>query len=91
VNVIGNLQYPYNSGNNSILFNTGALTEGDIIYFQVKSNVNEQWENLIFNNLKLTINYNGDNIEFPIIPDYQFYNLKTNNPTTFKPHFAPQQ
>ncbi len=90
VNVIGNLQYPYNnSGNNSILFNTGALTEGDIIYFQVKSNVNEQWENLIFNNLKLTINYNGDNIEFPIIPDYQFYNLKTNNPTTFKPHFAP--
>ncbi|MCE4065085.1 hypothetical protein LXM63_08255 [Chryseobacterium gleum] len=90
VTLIANQSFAYNSaGNNSISFNTGSLSEGDILYYQVKSDVNEKWENLSFNNLKLTINYNGDNIEIPIIPDFQFFNLKTNTPSTFKSHFSP--
>jgi RHS repeat-associated protein len=90
VTVIGNQAYAYNSiGNQSLLFNTGALAEGDILYFQIKSDVNEKWENLKFNNLKLAIAYNGSNLELPVIPDFQFYNLKTNTPSTFKSHFSP--
>ncbi|ROH95988.1 SpvB/TcaC N-terminal domain-containing protein [Chryseobacterium daecheongense] len=89
VTLIANQSFAYDSaGNNSISFNTGALAEGDILYYQVKSDVNEKWENLSFNNLKLTINYNGDNIEIPVIPDFQFFNLKTNTPSTFKSHFS---
>lgn len=90
VTLIGHQSYGYNStGNQSLILNTGTLAEGDILYFQVKSDVNEKWENLIFNNLKLTVNYNGSDIELPIIPDFQFYNLKTNTPSTFKYHFSP--
>jgi RHS repeat-associated protein len=90
VTLIANQSFAYNSaGNNSISFNTGSLSEGDILYYQIKSDVNEKWENLSFNNLKLTINYNGDNIDIPIIPDFQFFNLKTNTPSTFKSHFSP--
>lgn len=89
VTLIANQSFAYDSaGNNSISFNIGALAEGDILYYQVKSDVNEKWENLSFNNLKLTINYNGDNIEIPVIPDLQFFNLKTNTPSTFKSHFS---
>jgi len=90
VTSIGSQQYAYNTaGSQSILFNTGSLAEGDILYFQVKSDVNEKWENLNFNNLKLKINYNSSNIELPIVPDIQFYNLKTNTSSTFKSHFSP--
>jgi RHS repeat-associated protein len=77
--------YTANStGNLSIVFNTGALAENDILYFRVKSDVNEKWENLKFNNLKLTMNYSGSDIELPVIPDFQFFNLKTNTASTFR-------
>ncbi|KFF74819.1 hypothetical protein HX13_12510 [Chryseobacterium sp. P1-3] len=86
VTTIGSQQYPYTTtGNQTLQLNTGALTENDIVYFQVQSNLNEKWENLKFNNLKLTINYEGSDIELPIIPDFQFYNLRNNTTATFKP------
>ncbi|WP_276733605.1 SpvB/TcaC N-terminal domain-containing protein [Chryseobacterium carnipullorum] len=90
ITLVGSQSYVYNVvGNQSLIFNTGALAEGDVLYFQVKSDVNEKWEDLKFNNLKLTVNYNGSDLELPIIPDFQFYNLKTNTPSTFKAHFSP--
>ncbi|MBP2619252.1 SpvB/TcaC N-terminal domain-containing protein [Chryseobacterium jejuense] len=86
VTTIGSQQYPSTTtGSQTLQFNTGALTENDIVYFQVQSNLNEKWENLKFNNLKLTINYEGNDIELPIIPDFQFYNLRNNTTATFKP------
>ncbi|MDR2235913.1 MAG: hypothetical protein LBE92_07295 [Chryseobacterium sp.] len=86
VSTIGSQQFAAAAtGNQSLLFNTGALEENDILYFQVQSEVNEKWENLNFNNLKLTVNYEGDNIDLPVIPDIQFYNLRNNTAATFKP------
>ncbi|MDV7696738.1 DUF4225 domain-containing protein [Chryseobacterium soli] len=76
-----------NTGNLPVVFNTGVLGEGDILYFRVKSDVNEKWENLKFNNLKLTMNYNGSDIELPVIPDFQFFNLRTNTASTFKGYY----
>ncbi|AZA83244.1 hypothetical protein C1637_24095 [Chryseobacterium lactis] len=85
VTTIGSQQYPYATvGTQTLQFNTGALAENDILYFQVQSDLNEKWENLNFNNLKLTINYEGSDIEFPVIPDMQFYNLRNNTTATFK-------
>jgi len=85
VTTIGSQQYAAGStGNLPVAFNTGALSEGDILYFQVKSDVNEEWENLKFGNLKLTMNYNGSQIEQAVIPDFQFFNLRTNTASTFK-------
>ncbi|WP_288376997.1 SpvB/TcaC N-terminal domain-containing protein [uncultured Chryseobacterium sp.] len=82
---IGSQQYTASStGNLPVLLNTGAMNEGDIIYFQVRSDVNEKWENLKFSNLKLTMNYNGSEIEQAVVPDFQFFNLKTNTASTFR-------
>nr|WP_315034804.1 SpvB/TcaC N-terminal domain-containing protein [uncultured Chryseobacterium sp.] len=86
VTTIGSQQYAYTAtGNQNLQWNTGALAENDIIYFQVQSDLNEKWENLIFNNVKLTLNHEGSDIELPVIPDIQFYNLRTNTTASFKP------
>lgn len=88
VTTIGSQLYAAaNTGNLPVVFNTGGLGEGDILYFRVKSDVNEKWENLKFNNLKLTMNYNGSDIELPVIPDFQFFNLRTNTASTFKGYY----
>ncbi|MDC8100617.1 SpvB/TcaC N-terminal domain-containing protein [Chryseobacterium rhizosphaerae] len=85
VTTIGSQQFANTTtGSQNLLFNTGVLAEQDILYFQVQSDLNEKWEDLKFNNLKLTLNYEGSDMELPVVPDIQFYNLRTNTVSTFK-------